>query len=171
MKRKNTEVILLVLSLIFYLAMSLTFLFMPLEEDTYVSGIVFWAGLAGGILWQILLSVSRKAFFRKNHISYKNAGKARIGLLRVFANTPAKIADIAFALFFVGTVIAMVATKGYGYVCYVFISLTVFSFVLHCIFNGRNFDFILNKSKICSILDKRYKQNYMEKERGRNDEK
>lgn len=170
MKRKNTEVIWLVLSLTFYLAMSVTFLFMPLEEETFFSGYVFWAGLLGGIVTQIILNAQRKAFFRKNHISYKNAGKARIGLLRVFANIPAKIADIAFVLSLVGTVIAMVVTDGYGYVCYVFISLTVFSFILHCIFNGRNFDFLLNKSKICSILDKRYKQN-LERERGRNDEK
>ena len=171
MKYKNTEVIFLILSLICYLAMSVTFLFMPLEEDTFVSGIVFWAGLAGGTVMQIVLSAARRRFFRKHHISYKNAGKARIGLLRFFANLPAKVADIALAAAAVGTAVSMIATRGYGYICYIFISLTVFSFVLHCIFNGRNFDFLLNKKKICSILDKRYKQNYNEKERGRNDEK
>lgn len=170
MKHKNTERVWLGISVTFFLVMSLTFLFMPLEEDTFYSGIVFWAGLAGGTVTQIILNAQRKAFFRKNHLSYKNNKKSRVGIARFFANRPAVIADITCGVSLLGTVVSMIATKGYGYVCYVFISLTVFSFILHCIFNGRNFDFLLNKSKICSILDKRYKQN-LERERGRNDEK
>ena len=171
MKNKKTEALLLGLSLLCYFAMSLTFLFMPLEKDTFVSGIVFWTGLVGGSVMQIMLNAQRKDFFRKNNISYKNTKKSRAGIARFFTNRPAKIADVSFCVSLMATVIALIATKGYGYLCYVFISLTVFSFVLHCIFNGKNFDFVLNKSKICNILDKRYKQNYKEKERGRNDEK
>lgn len=170
MKNSRTEAVWLGVSVGCFLLMSLTFLFMPLEGETFYSGALFWVGLVGGIVTQILVNHLRKAFFRKNHISYKNSGKARMGLLRVFANLPAKIADIACAIGLVGTIVSLIATEGYGYVCYVFISLTVFAFALHCIFNGRNFDFLLNKSKICSILDKRYKQN-LERERGRNDEK
>ena len=166
MKHKNTEAVVLCISLVFYLVMSLTFLFMPLEEETFFSGYVFWAGLLGGIVTQILLNAQRKAFFRRNHISYKNSKKSRVGILRFFANRPAMIADIVCGAALLGTVVSMIVTKGYGYVCYVFISLTVFSFILHCIFNGRNFDFILNKSKICSILDKKYKQN-LEKGEGK----
>lgn len=171
MKGKKTEAVLLVISLLCYLVMCLTFLFMPLEEDTFISGIVFWAGLVSGSVLQVIVNARRKAFFRKNNISYRNTKKSRAGIFRVFSNRPAKIADILCGAALVATVISMIVTRGYGYICYVFISLTVFSFVLHCVFNGKNFDFILNKSKICNILDKRYKQNYMEKERGRNDEK
>lgn len=159
MKNSKNEAIWLGVSIACFGMMALSFLFMPLEKVTFWSGAVFWMGLAGGIVTQVVVSSSRKAFFRKNRISYKNSGKARVGLLRVFANLPAQIADVACAVGLVGTVISLIATKGYGYVCYVFISLTVFSFVLHCIFNGRNFDFVLNKKKICSILNKRYKQN------------
>lgn len=167
MKNKKTEALLLGLSLLCYFAMSLTFLFMPLEKDTFVSGIVFWTGLVGGGTMQIMLNTRRKDFFRKNNISYKNTKKSRAGIARFFTNRPAKIADVSFCVSLMATVIALIATKGYGYLCYVFISLTVFGFVLHCIFNGKNFDFILNKSKICNILDKRYKQNYKEKGEGK----
>ena len=167
MKNKKTEALLLGLSLLCYFAMSLTFLFMPLEKDTFVSGIVFWTGLVGGSVMQIMLNAQRKDFFRKNNISYKNTKKSRAGIARFFTNRPAKIADVSFCVSLMATVIALIATRGYGYLCYVFISLTVFGFVLHCIFNGKNFDFILNKSKICYILDKRYKQNYKEKGEGK----
>jgi hypothetical protein len=151
--------------------MSLMFLLMPLEEETFVTGIVFWAGLLGGSVLQVIVNALRKAFFKRNDISYKNAKKSRAGILRIFSNRLAMIADITCGVALLATSVSMIATRGYGYICYVFISLTVFSFALHCIFNGKNFDFILNKSKICNILDKRYKQNYTEKERGRNDEK
>lgn len=171
MKVKKTEAILLVTALMCYLVMSLTFLFMPLEEDTFITGIVFWAGLVSGSVLLMIVNGLRRAFFRKNDISYKNTKKSRAGIFRLFSNRLAMIADILCGVSVLGTAISMLATHGFGYICYVFISLTVFSFVLHCVFNGKNFDFVLNKSKICNILDKRYKQNYLEKERGRNDEK
>ena len=171
MKNTKTEAILLGASILCFLVMSLMFLLMPLEEETFVTGIVFWAGLLGGSVLQVIVNALRKAFFKRNDISYKNAKKSRAGILRIFSNRLAMIADITCGVALLATVVSMIVTRGYGYICYVFISLTVFSFALHCIFNGKNFDFILNKSKICNILDKRYKQTYTEKERGRNDEK
>lgn len=167
MKNKKTEAVLLVIALVCYLLMSLTFLFMPLEENTFISGIVFWAGLGSGSVLMIIVNMLRKAFFKKNDISYKNPKKSRAGIFRLCNNRLALIADIICGIALLGLIISMIATKGYGYVCYPFISLTVFSFILHCIFNGKNFDFILNKSKICNILDKRYKQNYTEKGEGK----
>ena len=98
MKNKKTEALLLGLSLLCYFAMSLTFLFMPLEKDTFVSGIVFWTGLVGGSVMQIMLNAQRKDFFRKNNISYKNTKKSRAGIARFFTNRPAKIADVSFCV-------------------------------------------------------------------------
>lgn len=171
MKYKKTEATLLGIAILCYLLMCLTFLFMSLEKDTFITGILFWIGLVGGSVLMVVVNAKRKAFFEKNDISYKNAKKSRAGIFRLFSNRLAMIADITCGAALLGTIISMIVTKGYGYICYPFISLTVFTFVLHCIFNGKNFDFILNKSKICNILDKRYKQNYTEKERGRNVEK
>ena len=172
MRKSKMDAVLLGISVLCFLMMSVTFMFMPKEPDgSFISGILFWIGLVSGSVLLVIVNSLRKEFFKKNDISYKNTKKSRPGIFRFFSNRLAMIVDIICGAAFLGTVISMIATRGYGYICYPFISLTVFSFVLHCIFNGKNFDFILNKSKICNILDKRYKQNYLEKERGRNHEK
>lgn len=137
--------------------MAASFLFMPLEENTRFSGLAFWLGLLLGFGTQIALDLRRKAFFRKLRVSHRKMQKRLCGALVFFSNTPAKIADIVLPLSAVGTALSLWLTKSTGYVCYVFIALTVLALVLHCIFNGRNFFFVLNKLKIFTILEQKRK--------------
>ena len=64
------------------------------------------------------------------------------GMIRFFSNKEAKIADIILAAGLLGTAIAIAVTNGVGYSCYVFIGISVFSFCMHCILNGRMYLYV-----------------------------
>lgn len=147
----------LVLSILEFTLMSASFLAMPLEEETRYSGIAFWVMLVLGIGAQIALDQCRRRFFRDMRIHYKKMQKKHCGAFSFFSNTPAKIVDVALPLAAAGLGISLWLTRKTGYVCYVFLGLTVLLGCLHCIFNGRNYFFTLNKMKIFTILEQKRK--------------
>lgn len=99
----------------------------------YLLPSVFWAGLVIGVIMQVVISVKLK-------------GKAnnRVGIISFFKNKYALIFDILMIISFIVTLILMIL-KINNFAAFLAISLMIFSFELHCVFNGKYFNYILTK--------------------------
>ncbi len=153
MKQRKMDSLLLSISTCGFFLMSSSFFLMPMEGMNILSGALFWAGLLIGVILQIVLEARRRAFFSAHKVKREKMQKPRNGLLTFGSNREAKIADIVLLASFAGTVLALSFTKGRGYVCYVFIAITLFSFCLHCILNGRIYFHTKNQIKIRQTLE------------------
>lgn len=157
---KKKETAYLIASIIGFLLFSVSFLLMPVETDdamqgpnaiTIAAGLMFWLGLLVGIITQISLSSRRKKWFARNRVRLP---LAKLGLISFFKNKIAIAFDALLVLSLIGLIVSVVITKATGYVCYIFIALTSFSFCAHCIFNGKNYYFIENKENIKKTVEK-----------------
>lgn len=157
MKHKQLDQILLGISLGSFLVMSASFLLMPLEGMKQIPGLMFWCGLGLGFASQISLEIRRRAFFRHYNVRRKNMQKPRCGLLSFGSNRLAAVIDILLLVSILATVLVFVLTKGYGYICYVFVAVTIFFLCLHCIFNGRNYFHTNNQNKVRQVLEQKSK--------------
>lgn len=102
-----------------------------------VVGLLFWIGLVVGIVMAIVLK-------KKNG---KEIEKTKaIGLIRFFKNKLAVCFDIAMLISFVASVI-VVATKMEAFIGSVLIGLFIFTFEMHCVLNGKIFEYIKNGGK------------------------
>lgn len=155
MNRKRTDCVLLAISAVGFFLMSVSFILMPLETIGIFSGVIFWGGLVLGVTLQIVLEARRRAFFAKYNMKCNKMQKPRNGLLTFGSNQLAKIADIAMIVSIGATILAFICTKGLGFLCYVFIAATVFTFCLHCIFNGRIYFHAKNQMKVQHMLDQK----------------
>lgn len=158
MKEKRFDCILLGGSVVCFFLMSVSFLLMMADALAVFAGILLWAGFLGGVTLQILLEIRRRAFFRAYRVRREKMQKPRNGLLTFFSNREGKIADITMIAGIPLTVLVFILTKGYGVWCFLFVALTVFSFCLHCIFNGRIYFHVKNQNKVRQALDQRDKK-------------
>lgn len=165
MKKNNTDRILLVISVCCFFLMSLSFSLMPVDVLGMFPGIMFWVGLAGGILLQVILEMRRRRFYRQMRVNRERMQKTKNGLLSFASSSLATIADYATGIGFVATMLSLIITKGYGIMCYVLITITIFSFCLHCILNGRILFYVNNKEKVRLMLEMK-KANKQEKGEG-----
>lgn len=161
MKRKQIDYILLSISIISFLLLAFSFMLMPIESKTFsgnlsifslIAGLIFWISLATGTATQIVLTRHRKMWYVSNRVRVRKS--TRTGVISFFKNAYATVADIALMLSLIGLIVVMVATHGIGYICYVFISLFIFSFSMHCILNGKNYYYVINKNKLLQTLEK-----------------
>ena len=151
-KKKN--LMLLYISIGSFFLMSVSFLLMPIDFATkgmevlnFMIGIMFWVFLLLGIITQVILGRVRKSWFIRNRIRrFQSTGK--IGLISFVQNLPACISDGVLVLSIIGLIISVVITNGIGYACYIFLSMTVFSFCMHCILNGKVYYFLTNQDKL-----------------------
>lgn len=141
---------------------SVSFLLMPLGSETptesisaytMVAGLMFWISIIMGIVTQCVLAYRRRDWYAIHRIR-KARSTQKIGLLSFFKNFYAIIADVVATISLIGLVISMIVTQGTGYVCYVFVSLFVFSFSMHCILNGKVFYHITNQNKMLQAIEK-----------------
>lgn len=137
--RKIDDIRLLQLSIGGFAAVAVSFMLMPLTLIVTIAGLLFWLGLALGIGAQAVLMIRAKKAGWKT-------GPKRWGLVTFFANKWAKIADLAMVAGALLTAYALYATGGYGYVCYVLLSATVFAFCMHCILNGKTLLFATRRT-------------------------
>lgn len=153
MKRAQVDQMLLIISITAFFLMSFSFVLMPAEQIGVVPGVVFWLGLAIGVALQITLELRRRSFFAKYHVKRETMQKPRNGFLTFGSSLPAKIADYSMLGSAVATVLAFIITKGYGFICYVFIATTLLALCMHCILNGRILIYVKNQSKIRKMLE------------------
>ena len=136
-------------SLCAFFVMSIDFMFMPIGINDFsknykavsiVTGIIFWLGLIAGITLFILYALKCKAQFnqiQKYNDNFGTADNKRIGLISFFSNRVALVSDVVFILSAILFAVLMIFTKRTAYICYIVLSLLVFSFITHCIFNGK----------------------------------
>ncbi len=170
MKQSKTDRVFLSLSMGGFLLMSVSFLLMPIDNLSILPGLLFWGGLITGVAFQIILEERRRAFFAKYNVKREKMQKPRNGFLTFGSNQIALIADYIFIAGVIATIIAFIFTKGSGYLCYVCIAIMLFSFCLHCIFNGRNYFHANNQKKVRQVLEQK-KATTIDKGEGDNDKK
>ncbi len=141
------------LSILSFFILSTSFLLMPIQVVVInrIMGVVFWVSLLCGILTQILLSrsISRERKNNKKALENgQNSSKAEleeeknrvfgnIGIFSFLRNPIAMLADLLLAVSFFGFLLVMLFTDRSGYICFIFIALLIFSFSMHCIWNGK----------------------------------
>ena len=155
MRQRQIDRILLGISVGSFLLMSASFLLMPIVSITIIPGLLFWIGLVLGITLQIVLEIRRRAFFKSYSVNRGKMQKPKNGLLSFGSNALAIIADRSMVISFVAMILAFVITKGYGYICYVFIATTIFSFCMHCVLNGRIYFHAKNQLKVRQVLEQK----------------
>lgn len=164
--KKNMDSLLLGLSVGGFLNLAISFLLMPVDGAGIAPGILFWGGLIIGVALQIVLETRRKALFARYDVKRESMQKARNGLISFGSNHLALIADILMVVSVIATILVFVLTKGAGYLCYVSLSVLVFSFCMHCILNGRIYIFVKNQKKVRQVLEQK-KANATEKGEGK----
>lgn len=166
MKQNKTDRLLLGTSIGGFAVLAISFMLMPVEGLGFVPGILFWGGLVTGVALQIVLEARRNSLFAKYNVKRETMQKARNGLLSFRSNSLAAVADVFLIVSAVATILAFILTKGTGYVCYISLSVLVFSFCMHCILNGRIYIFVKNQNKVRQVLEQK-KANSMDKGEGK----
>lgn len=143
----------LIISIISFLLMSITFLIMPFGETdmnsgtsplTIISGIIFWLCLIAAVVAQAILSNE----FKKMTKDAKNVSERKIGIISFCQNKEGMAADICFLLSLITFIVLMLVTDGTMYFCYILMSMIVFSFCMHCIFNGKIYNTLFAKKNV-----------------------
>lgn len=137
---------------LFLFVCAVSFVLMPIggsmEEKTkipmVISGVIFWIGLLGTVFTALKINRCRKNDYRFN----KKFGNLRQpGLICFFRNRPALIFDSMMFISIAGVIVAKLCTKEL-LPTFIFLSLFVFSFGMHCMLNGINYKYIKIKYKI-----------------------
>lgn len=150
MMQKKVDFIWFGLSIGSFFLMSISFLLMPLDVtvDQYdamdiIPGIIFWVFLVLGITGQVVLAIRRSKWLVKQGVRKYKVKQGRMGLVTFCKNKLALITDIVMMVSILLFVIVTVVTHGLGYICYILLTLCVFAFCMHCIFNGKIYEYIL----------------------------
>lgn len=131
---------------LFLLVLSIAVLLMPLGANgenpnnvfTYLSGGIFWLGFIGVIVTSIYITVSKNKDkdFKKTYTK-----RRKFGLTHFFQNKYAFVCDV----FLFVSIIAFLITSiflGTTILPFLFLSLLIFSFGMHCMLNGSNYIYI-----------------------------
>ncbi len=141
------------ISIFGFLAMSVSFVLMPLESAIQVNnvsiyvliaGLVFWVSLVIGIVGQAMLTWRRNRWHKKNP-KKRCRLQRRIGLITFFSNFLALIADVLCGISLIALIVLLMVTNGAGFICYILLALFTFAFSMHCILNGKNYYFVINQ--------------------------
>lgn len=161
MKRRYVDVILMILSVFFFLMLSVSYLLMPIESKisvgnlsiySFVAGLMHWIAIIMGITVQSILAYRRRVWCVKHDVQNYKSIKG-IGAFTFFKNIYGVIADVMTVASLAGVVLSLILTTGTGYSCYILISVFVFSFCMHCVLNGKIFQYITNYEKSLEISE------------------
>lgn len=128
----------------------------------FAFAIAFWIFLLIGIVGQIILSIQIKIWEKKYSQSQRLKDTLRPGIIAFFRSFPGILSDGAFLLALIIFIIAHIATDGTGIVCYICVSVMFLAFCLHCIFNGKNYYYIINRDTIEKIYKNKSQKRKLE---------
>lgn len=143
MKYKTIQSLLFFIMILFMFLFSASFLVMPVVSQRSMegkstmlmfNGIWFWTTGLGSVILFVLINQRRK----KLPGAEKNVESAKPGIIRFCSNGWAKAADWTFLGSFIGLIICIIMSSQ-SYAMFVFVFFTVFTFMMHCVFNGKNF--------------------------------
>lgn len=145
-KNNKTEKYLFYITVFFITVFSISFLFMPIASDQaqknnkvwlIVTGLLFWINLFGA--YGVLIYINRK---RKKYYTQKQEPlSSKPGIISFFSNPIAIASDIVMIIGIIGLICCLLLLRNES-LNTVFLSVSVFSFQMHCLFNGRNYLFI-----------------------------
>lgn len=151
--KKDKGSIFLYASIGSYFVMSGSFLIMPFADFSndktfirFLPGILFWLFLFLGIVTTILFGNWRKKIQKKQG-SKEEKFKYTIGVMSVFKSRIGAVFDILTVFMLLVFIMCMLITNASGYICYAAVSLFVFCFCMHCIFNGKNYLYFIKREK------------------------
>lgn len=105
--------------------------------------------ICSGLFWGFLFA-GYLMFWLVNHFRKKQmATRGKIGIITFFRNTPAKLMD---CICIAGIILLLISVKAeflQGYLQYIISFLVLFSFHMHCILNGENFQYMCNEIRRC----------------------
>ena len=150
MKRKSykTKRLLFSFNILFLVILSVSVSIMPYNSKTdgvtdmkILTGVMFWLGLIGTMLFASLINYFR----RKDKLFNKAAEKYnKLALIHFFQNRPAMVFDVILILTVLGFVAILIFDLNLFFK-FSFLSAIIFSFGMHCILNGINFVYVMNK--------------------------
>jgi len=150
LKRKSykTKRLLFAFNILFLVILSVSVSIMPYNSKTdgvtdmkILTGVMFWLGLIGTVFFASLINYFRS----KDKLFNKAAEKYnKLGLTHFFQNLPAKIFDSLLIIALIGFILSFVFNFTLS-VKFIFISAIIFSFGMHCMLNGINFVYVMNK--------------------------
>lgn len=150
MKRKSYifKRCLFAFNVVFLALLSLSFAFMPFStrdesSKTLViaTGLLFWLGLLGTIILALLIN-----HFRRSDVAFNKAAKKykRFALTHFFQTFPGMIFDILLILSTIAFIVVIAINLSLS-IKFILISVIIFSFGMHCMLNGINFVYVMNK--------------------------
>lgn len=98
--------------------------------------LIFWIGL---ILEQVFISQANKMRLELEKEDKRKQPRLKPGVISIFQTEEGAKADITFAVSFLILIILMIFDIGTNVLQYIFIFLSVLTFRMHCILNGKNF--------------------------------
>ncbi len=99
-----------------------------------ISGVLFWIGLIIAIVFGLL----------QNKTTTNKDINNKIGLISFFSNKPAFVFDVILIVSFIAFVICLIINRMSNIATIIF-SIFIFSFEMHCVFNGKNYKYIISK--------------------------
>lgn len=155
MKNKKIDFIWLTVSILSFLIFSASFLMMPFESAaaksgfsilSHLSGLVFWVSLLIAAISQTVLSARRRKRNAATRIR-RTKDSQNVGVFSFMKNKLAVVFDVLFVASLIAFIVSLIITHGLAYVCYVFVSVMVFSFAMHCILNGKIYNELMYDNK------------------------
>lgn len=145
-KRKMQKKQMLYLYMAFLAALSISVFLMPIGIEiadrtrilTYLSGVMFWVSLFGTISIALFINYKRK---KSKEFANDASGSKRWGIIHFFQNKPAIISDVLLFVSLIGFIITRILSETTIFPV-VFLSLFIFSFGMHCMLNGSNYNYI-----------------------------
>lgn len=116
---------------------------------SYVIGLAFW----GGLLISILTIMVFNSYRVKNEMLIEhNKSKNHIGAFNFFSNNIAKVFDSLFIISVFIQIFSMLLNNNNQLISVIILFFVIFTFEMHCLFNGKNYLFLKESKKIQSNL-------------------
>ncbi len=143
MSQLTNPKMLLIESSIFMFLFSTSFLIMPLASELSLSGDNFLLTVTALWFWlSAILSGITFLLANKKRKAATGTIKSRPGIFCFFKNPWAKLADAAFGVSLSGLILVTI-TASKSYLPYILVSLSVFTFLMHCVLNGKNYQYAI----------------------------